>query len=211
MAVSDLPHRTSTDLLVLHALRCIGFSGPARVAAATGLTESDAESELIDLAVAGLVTHTSGEFGGWGLTESGRTVDAARIAGELDECGARPAVTKAFDEFMQLNQDLLYLCTAWQMRSVDGVVTPNDHSDAAYDGRVLDRLAEFDLRADPVCVELGGALVRFSRYRVRLDDALTRARSGGLDYVADHLESYHSVWFQLHEDLLVTLGLPRHH
>jgi hypothetical protein len=46
-----------------HTLRCIGFSGPARVAAATGLSESDAESELIDLAVAGLVTHTSGEFG----------------------------------------------------------------------------------------------------------------------------------------------------
>ena len=50
--MSDLPHQTSTDLLVLHTLRCIGFSGPARVAAATGLSESDAESELIDLAVA---------------------------------------------------------------------------------------------------------------------------------------------------------------
>jgi hypothetical protein len=33
---------------------------------------------------------------------------------------------------------------------------------------------------------------------------------GALDYVADNLESYHSVWFQLHEDLLATLGIPRH-
>jgi hypothetical protein len=210
MAVSDLPHRTSTDLMVLHALRCIGFAGPARVAAATGLTESDAESELIDLAVAGLVTHTSGEFGGWGLTEAGRTVDAARIADELDGSGTRSAVSKAYDEFLPLNQDLLYLCTAWQMRTIDGVVTPNDHSDEAYDGRVLDRFAEFDLRADPICADLSGALARFSLYRVRLADALTRARSGALDYVADNLESYHTVWFQLHEDLLATLGLPRH-
>ena len=96
------------------------------------------------------------------------------------------------------------------MRTIDGVVTPNDHSDEAYDGRVLDRFAEFDLRADPICADLSGALARFSLYRVRLADALTRARSGALDYVADNLESYHTVWFQLHEDLLATLGLPRH-
>ena len=31
------PQATSTDLLVLHALRCIGFAGLDRVAAATGL------------------------------------------------------------------------------------------------------------------------------------------------------------------------------
>lgn len=49
------------SLLVLHTLRCIGF---ARIAGATGMRESDVESELIDLAVAGLVTHFAGEFGG---------------------------------------------------------------------------------------------------------------------------------------------------
>jgi hypothetical protein len=27
--------------------------------------------------------------------------------------------------------------------------------------------------------------------------------------VADTLDSYHTVWFQLHEDLLVTLGISR--
>jgi hypothetical protein len=27
--------------------------------------------------------------------------------------------------------------------------------------------------------------------------------------VADSTESYHTVWFQLHEDLLATLGMPR--
>jgi hypothetical protein len=30
------PESTGTDLLVLHALRCIGFAGLERVAAATG-------------------------------------------------------------------------------------------------------------------------------------------------------------------------------
>jgi DprA/Smf-like nucleotide binding protein involved in DNA uptake len=207
--VPEPPHSTSTDLLVLHALRCIGFAGPARVAAATGLPASEAESQLIDLEVAGLVTHVPGDFGGWGLTEAGRAVDAERIADELETAGTRTAVAAAYDGFLVLNPELLDLCTAWQMRSVDGVVLPNDHTDPVYDARVLDRLTDLDQRAEVVCADLSAAMLRFQRYRVRLTDALARARSGALDYVTDNIESYHTVWFQLHEDLLATLGIPR--
>jgi hypothetical protein len=203
------PHPTSTDLLVLHALRCIGFAGLARVAAATGLPESDVQSELIDLAVAGLVSHVAGDFGGWGLTEAGRAVDVERIADELATTGTRTVVAEAYDGFLVLNPELLDLCTAWQTRSVDGVVTANDHSDPVYDARVLDRLTGLDRRAEVVCADLSAALLRFQRYRVRLTDALARARSGALDHVTDSTASYHIVWFQLHEDLLATLGIPR--
>jgi hypothetical protein len=207
--MADLPHRTSTDLLVLHTLRCIGFASLGRVAAAAGLPEPDVESELIDLAVAGLVNHEAGEFGGWGLTEAGKAVDAERIAAELDAAGTRATVAKAYDGFLVLNPELLDLCTAWQLRSVDGVAAPNDHADPAYDARVLDRLTDLDRRAEAACADLASAMLRFRRYRVRLADALARARSGALEYVTDDLASYHAVWFQLHEDLLVTLGIPR--
>ena len=210
MAVSDLPHRTSPDLLVLHTLRCIGFAGLPRVAEAARLAHDEVESELIDLALAGLVMHTSGEFGGWGLTEAGRAADAARIAEELEAPGTRTAVTAAHERFSVLNPELLDLCTAWQLRSVDGVPTPNDHTDPAYDARVLDRLTDLDRRADAVCAGLGAVLLRFGPYRVRLTDALTRVRAGALEYVTDDMASYHSVWFQLHEDLLATLGIPRY-
>ncbi|MEU0162741.1 transcriptional regulator [Streptomyces sp. NPDC006261] len=203
-------YATSTDLLVLHTLRCIGFSGLSGVARASGLPESDVESELIDLAVAGLVTHASGDFGGWGLSEEGRAADAERIAEELTAAGARERVTAVFDRFLVLNPELLDLCTAWQTRAADGTMTMNDHSDSAYDARVLDRFTEFHQRAEPLCAELSGVLLRFQRYPVRLADALTRARAGSLEYVTDSTSSYHTVWFQLHEDLLATLGLPRH-
>jgi hypothetical protein len=202
------PHATSTDLLVLHTLRCIGFAGLARVAEATGLPEPDVESELIDLAVAGLVTHVAGDFGGWDLTEAGRAADAERIAGELETAGTRSTVAEAYAGFLPLNPELLDLCTAWQLRSVDGVATMNDHRDPAYDARVLDRLTDFDQRAEAVCADLS-AMLRFQRYRVRLGDALGRAKSGALEYVTDSTASYHAVWFQLHEDLLATLGIPR--
>jgi hypothetical protein len=202
------PPATDTGLLVLHALRCVGTAGLARVAAATGLGESDVESELIDHAVAGLVTRIAA-FGVWSLTDTGRVVDAERITDELESAGARTAVTAAFDGFLVLNPELLDLCTAWQLRSIDGVMIANDHSDPSYDARVLDRFAEFDQRAAVVGAELSSALPRFGRYRARLTEALDRATAGELAYVADSTASYHVVWAELHEDLLATLGIPR--
>jgi hypothetical protein len=202
-------HATDTDLLVLHALRCAGAAGLARLHSVTGLDESDVESDLIDLAVDGLVTRMSAGMPVWSLTDAGRAADAARISAELDSAGARGAVRAAFDRFLVLNPELLDLCTAWQLRPVDGVVVANDHSDPAYDARVLDRFADFDRRAAALCAELAAALPRFGRYRERLAGALDRAASGALEYVADSTASYHTVWAELHEDLLVTLGMQR--
>jgi hypothetical protein len=195
--------------IVLHALRCIGHAGLPRVADAAGLPEADAESHLIDLAVAGWVTRSPGEHGAWGLTESGRAEDARRTVRELDAAGARDALTAAYRRFMVLNPELLDLCSAWQLRTVDGAMAPNDHSDPAYDARVLGRFSDLDGRAGAVIADLSAALPRFGRYRVRLAAALDRARSGAPEHLTDSTASYHTVWFQLHEDLLATLGIPR--
>ncbi|SDT30885.1 transcriptional regulator [Actinoplanes derwentensis] len=198
-----------TDLLVLHALRCMGFTDLERVADTTGLSTPEAESRLIDLAVAGLVTRIAGPFGGWGVTQAGKAEDARLIAEELATAGSRPAVASAYEAFLLLNPELLDLCSAWHMRTVSGVAEVNDHSDAAYDGRVLIRFTDLDSRAAPVCVSLTTALPRFSGYRARLATALARAESGEREHLTDTTTSYHAVWFQLHEDLLVTLGIPR--
>ncbi|ASR36765.1 transcriptional regulator [Prauserella marina] len=197
---------TRAELPVLHALRCGGYSGTARLARATGLSEFETESVLIDLAATGLVTR---EFGAWGLTNAGRAADAARIARELESAGARAEVTAGYERFLVLNPELLDLCTAWQLRPVDGVPAVNDHDDHAYDARVLDRFADLHERTGPVLSALEAALPRFGRYRARLAGALDRAFGGELEYVADDTAAYHTVWAELHEDLLATLGIPR--
>ena len=199
----------STGSVVLHALRCIGFAALSRVADAAGLAEAEVESHLIDLAVSGLVTRTTGEFGAWGLTEAGRLEDARLTAEELAAVGARGAVSTAYETFMVLNPELLDLCSAWHLRTVDGIAAPNDHSDSTYDARVLDGFVDLDRRADLVCTDLSTALPRFRRYRERLTTALERAQCGALEHLTDSMTSYHTVWFQLHEDLLATLGIPR--
>ncbi|WP_433234423.1 transcriptional regulator [Actinomadura nitritigenes] len=174
-----------TGSIVLHALRCI------------------------DLAVAGWVTRSLGECGAWGLTEAGRAEDARRTVRQLEAAGTRDALTAAYRRFMVLNPELLELCSAWQLRTVDGAMAPNDRSDPVYDARVLNRFADLDGRAGAVAADLSAALPRFGRYRVRLTAALDRARSGALEHLTDSTTSYHTVWFQLHEDLLATLGIPR--
>lgn len=196
-------------MLVLHALRCVGFSSVGAVSDVTGLSEPEVESELIDLAVAGLVTRVPGEFGGWGLTEAGRAADAERIADELAASGTRPVIAQAYDEFLVLNPEVLDLSAAWQMRPTDGFMVLNDHTDADYDARVLDRFADLHQRLEVACEGLFGTVLRFRRYQVRLADALTRARAGSRVDVTDGTRSYHTIWAQLHEDLLATLGIPR--
>jgi hypothetical protein len=191
---------------VLHVLRCMGFAELGRVADATGVGEAEAESALIDLAVDGWVTR---ELGAWGLTGEGRAEDLRRTAAEVEAAGAEGVVESAYERFLVLNPELLDLCSAWQLRAVEGVTVPNDHRDIAYDGRVLELFGDLDGRVKMVLDELAKALPRFGRYRARLGEALDRARGGALEELADSLTSYHVVWFQLHEDLLVTLGRPR--
>ena len=53
-------------------------------------------------------------------------------------------------------------------------------------------------------------LLRFETYRRRLTAALARVRRGDREwFTSPTLDSYHTVWFELHEDLLVALGLTR--
>ena len=53
-------------------------------------------------------------------------------------------------------------------------------------------------------------MARFGRYRERLDRALIRVDGGDHTMLAAPLtDSYHTVWFELHEDLLTTLGIER--
>lgn len=200
---------SDADLVVLHTLRCVGAASTGRIAASVRRpTSLMAEDVLLDLAVRGLVTHDGGVFGGWRLTTAGRDADARWIADELERAGARDDVRAAYDDFLGLNQRTLEICSVWQVRSFDPLVL-NDHTDRAYDGGVLRKLSAVDAQAQNLCAGLAGRLHRFSHYGSRLTSALERAERGELDQVTDSLDSYHTTWCQLHEDLLVTLGIDR--
>jgi hypothetical protein len=203
------PHESDADFQVLHTLRCIGVSSEERVATASGRTRHDTAARLRQLSGRGLVALDPDPFGGWGLTGDGRANEQELVRDELERTGAHDHVRRWYEFFLDLNPKLLQVCSDWQMRKVGDSHLLNDHHDADYDANVLSRLMRIDESAQGICEELATRLSRFGVYGMRLSRALERALTGDRAYVADSLESYHAVWFQLHEDLLVTLGISR--
>jgi DNA-binding MarR family transcriptional regulator len=198
------------QLLVLHGLRLKGFAEAGAVAALFGLQEPDVAVALKELADDGLVQRRDGRVSGWSLTAEGRTVEAELLAEELERSGARDQVDLGYEQFVAVNGELLDVCTAWQLKSVDGAQTINDHADVSYDTATVDRLGAVHATAAPVVASLGGALERFSGYGPRLEHALGRVQAGETEWFTKPLlDSYHTVWFELHEDLLSTLGKQR--
>jgi hypothetical protein len=192
--------------LVLHALRLKGFAETAVVAALARLDEDGASAQLDRAAADGLATRRDGRISGWALTAEGRARHAKLISDELDGAGAHAAVEDGYRRFLDVNNELLEVCTDWQLR--EGIL--NDHTDAAYDEGVIFRLADVDLRVQPVCSDLASALERFTDYGARFGVALAKVRAGERDWFAKPMiDSYHTIWFELHEDLLATLGIER--
>lgn len=206
-----MPYSSEPRLRVLHVLRLKWVADEERISAASGLPLDAIDVELGVLAGDGLVRRREGRVTGWSLTGDGKDAHAKLVHAELEESGAREAVVDAYKRFLAHNTELLSLCTAWQMRDGHGgEPVLNDHSDAAYDAAVLARLEAVHAAIGPVTDDLAAALERFDPYGERLGRAHERVVAGETDWLTKPLiDSYHTVWFELHEDLLVTLGLER--
>ena len=195
---------------VVHALRLKGFADTRALVAAAGVLDERAIVDALDAAKReGWVTRREGALNGWALTPAGRARDRQAIDAELALTGVRAVIEDAYRRFVALNRELLQVCTDWQLKEDDPAVL-NDHADAAYDVAVIGRLRAVDGAVQPVCADLGHALERFAPYGPRLHKALRHVEQGDHDWFAKPvIDSYHTVWFELHEDLLVTLGLER--
>jgi len=205
-------HPSPARVLVLHGLRLKGFADADALSAVVGVPSDEVRRHLDELAADELVLRRDGRLSGWALTPGGRKTHAELVAIELDESGRRSEVERAYRDFLALNRDLLEACTRWQLRPVEDRQVPNDHSDPEYDSAVVERLRGIDDAVQPVCARLGAALARFGAYGGRLARARRKVEEGeGEWFTRPVIDSYHTVWFELHEDLLVTLGIERSH
>ena len=120
------------------------------------------------------------------------------------------AATAALDAFLSLDHRMKAVVTDWQLRPGDGEPQVNDHSDAAYDAEVLDRLAALHADAEAWLDPHEPATPRLAGYGERLARAVERAAAGDGKYVASpRVDSYHGIWFELHEDLILLAGRTR--
>jgi hypothetical protein len=115
-----------------------------------------------------------------------------------DDAPERERIMATFRRFLPINRDLRDLCTAWQLRP-DGSV--NDHADEGYDA---------DKAIAPLLKRFSEDIPSISGYRERLTEALAKLDDGEDAWLASPLvDSYHTVWMHLHQQLLLTIGMSR--
>jgi hypothetical protein len=187
---SPVPTLSDDAWALLHDLRLRGFR-PATGAPAEG-----------ELTTAGLIMVRGANVA---LAPLGREAHAAwaRLTPGSEEEGVARNV---YERFLVFNVEFLRICTDWQLKPGN---QPNDHADTAYDFKVLERLDRLDERAGALVETLAKAAPRFAGYRQRLTDALDRISDDRAWLASPRCDSYHTVWMQLHEDLLSAVGVNR--
>lgn len=191
------------EISLLQALKLKGRASPEKVAPAICARVEEVDRGFAALVAAGLVAHGSG---GLKLEAAGVERLAALLDHERAQVDAE-ALVDLYADFRTLDLELKQTLTAWQMRDER---TPNDHMDRSYDARVLRRLARLHECVASLAARLSSLVPRLSPYAARLGAAHQRLAGGAHEFIASPLvDSYHTIWFELHEELLGLTGNER--
>jgi pyruvate, orthophosphate dikinase len=190
-------------------IRCLSIKGTsnAEALAASLLSTAEAVQRMVDeMAEAGIITGPSGTAQ---LTQAGAARAAELVESDRRQWGADKALA-ALDAFLPLDEQVKATITAWQVRQIAGQQVINDHLDTDYDAEVLAGLQTVHGEVSAWFSSLGDAVGRLGGYLARLDRAVAEAVAQDHRFFSSPLvDSYHSVWFELHEELIRLAGRTR--
>jgi DNA-binding MarR family transcriptional regulator len=190
-----------TELTLLQAVRLKGRVRPADLAATLDEDASVVNATIKELAEAGLLTDGKAVR----LSPEGRARLTELLAEERGGIDG-DAFARTYDEFRGVNRDFKSLVALWQLK--DG--EPNDHTDADYDAAVLGRLDGVHDAVLPVLAAASRQLPRLDAYTAKLSAALKKIQAGDTTWFTRPIvDSYHTVWFEMHEELIGAAGLTR--
>jgi len=203
--VRGMAHDSPARFRVHHALRIKGFGKVENVAELAGLTEEEAIEHLQAMQDEGHTAYRETR-GLWQLTPAGREAYLFALEEDVNRPGFREGLSEKYDRFLEMNEVFKALCADWQLRNGE----TNDHSDAAYDEDCIKRLGALDDEAQPICHSFGQVARRFDGYAARLTGSRTALEAGDARmFTGVMCGSYHDVWMELHEDLILTQGIDR--
>jgi hypothetical protein len=189
------------EALVLHTLRVRGFVTPDGFRESLGAHPAEILASLVG---AGHVRHIE-KRDMYGLLPSGKERQEAM----LDSYAAQPVgdgLHAHYERFLALNEQFKQLCTDWQMKGD----SQNDHGDADYDAGCVARLGQLNSEARSTLDGFSAVLPRMARYVDRLDDAAARVAAGEQKmFTGVMCGSFHDIWMELHEDLIVLQRIDR--
>jgi len=190
-----------SELAVLQAVRLKGRVSLADLAVTLGQDTDDVAGTVERLTESGLLIDGKALR----VSPEGRVRLDALLAAERQHIDTA-ALAAAYADFRAVNAEFKALVTDWQLK--DG--QPNTHDDTAYDAAILTRLDDVHHRVTPIVTAAAAQVPRLSRYSARLHAALDHVRGGDTAWLSRPLiDSYHTVWFELHEELIVAAGLTR--
>jgi pyruvate, orthophosphate dikinase len=191
---------------LLMCLRIKGFGKPEAIGEALGTSAEEAQGLLAELVAQLLAEETKV---GHRLSPSGRA--EADKAFELERASIEQSLfAQLHEKFSQINHAFKQLVTRWQVRTVGDRQIRNDHTDEAYDKSVLEGLVLIHQDISDLIDTIATFVSRIGSYKGRLDRALSKIRSGDMRYItAPDRDSYHTIWFELHQDLIGLAGTTR--
>lgn len=188
-----------------HALRIKGFASVETVAEIAEVSVDEAHGYLGELLSRDLAVFNEARRL-WRLTPAGRDLHSVELASDAHSFGGADCLANDYRTFLLLNERFKQACGDWQLR--DG--QPNDHSDAAYDAAAVATLVAINAEAQPIVSSFGTAYPRFLQYSRRLDETCQKLVQGETKmFTGVMCGSYHDVWMELHEDLILTQGIDR--
>lgn len=193
--------------LVLHGVAIKKHGTSEQVAALINLQCAEVANLLKQASEKGHVTEANGKYM---LSPTAQMALKGEYSRFYDELRETESFMQAYSAFERINLELKDLVTRWQTMEVGGEQIANDHSNAEYDEGIIDSLGELHERIVPILNTLAANLPRLSVYKENLLTALEKAEDGERRWVSDaKINSYHTVWFELHEDLLRITGQTR--
>jgi hypothetical protein len=196
-----------SELLVLHGLAVKKAGSAEAVGAVLGMTPEDVERSLEQSTGSGRVIGAKGTYM---LTPVGRGWLDEQYPTACAEFRSSDEFVNAYERFEVVNKEILDLFTRWQTVAVAGQALPNDHQDEDYDNKIIDQLGDIHERSVPVFDSFASVDPRFTVYKDRFEAAYDKILLGDKDWVSGaKIDSYHTVWFELHEDILRLLGRQR--
>jgi pyruvate, orthophosphate dikinase len=191
---------------VVTLLAIKGFGKGEALAEALDLPEREIEAALTELIAGGLAesTRVGARLSAKGKAQAAEALERRRATIDHHRLEAE------YERFIPLNSGFKQLVTDWQMRQIGGKAVRNDHSDKVYDDSVIARLPPLHEATATLIADVSAHVPTIEAYERRLANALIKFRAGDHRYfTAPDRDSYHTVWFEFHQDMIGLLGTTR--
>ena len=181
-------------LLTLHGLTLRQLADAGQLADVIGLDRTEVEIALEKAVANGAAMAARGSNM---ITPAGRELLDAAYPEVFAQLRTDAAISAAVDAFeVGVNSDVLAATTDWQLEGPDPTI--------------VDRLHAINKKLVRVLAPLAAADPGFGRFFDRLSAALDHVDAGENDYVSGvRVDSFHTVWFQMHEHVLRLTGRER--